>query len=203
LAERLEVDKRTIYRDIAELMATGVPIDGEAGVGYLMREGFDLPPLMFTRDEIVALVAGARMVRALASPELAKAAELALAKISTALPPEKRVALERTRLYALSFAPKDFGDTLDTLRHAIARREVALLDYRDGKEAASTRHVWPLGLYYWGSTWTLAAWCELRVDFRNFRLDRIASALVTGREYPDQAGRRLEDFVRAMRSRGN
>jgi len=201
LAGYLDVSQRSVYRDIRDLTLTGVPIEGEAGVGYRLRPDFDLPPLMFSYDEIEALVAGARMVQSWASPELAKAAELALAKISTALPPEKRVALERTRLYALSFAPKNFGDTLDTLRHAIARREVALLDYRDGKESASTRHVWPLGLYYWGSTWTLAAWCELRVDFRNFRLDRIESALVTGRAYPDEAGRRLEDFVRAMRSR--
>ena len=201
LAGWLRVSERTIYRDIQDLSLTGVPVEGEAGVGYRLKPGFDLPPLMFSYDEIEALVAGARMVQSWGSPQLAQAAQLALAKISAALPADKRVALERTRLYALNFRVPAFGDVLDTLRHAIARREITLLDYRDEKDVASTRNVWPLGLYYWGSAWTLAAWCELRQDFRNFRLDRIQRSLITGREYPDQEGRRLEDFVRAMQER--
>ncbi|MDR3419460.1 MAG: YafY family protein [Nevskia sp.] len=203
LSDWLGVSARTVYRDIQDLERTGVPVEGEAGVGYRLRPGFDLPPLMFTFAEIEALVAGARMIGGWGSPELRQASELALAKIAAALPEHRRIELERTRLYALNFARdggKD-GDVLDTLRHVIAGRVVTLLDYKDAVGQASTRHVWPLGLYFWGHVWALAAWCELRQDFRNFRLDRIAGAFSSERQYPDQAGRRLEDFVRAMRGK--
>ena len=200
LAEWLQVSQRTVYRDIQDLERSGVPIEGEAGVGYRLRPEFDLPPLMFTYEEVEALVAGARMIGSWGSPQLKQAAELALAKIAAALPEPRRIELERTRLYAMSYADPAVGDVLDTLRHVIAGRVVTLLDYKDAAAKPSTRHVWPLGLYFWGHTWSLAAWCELRQDFRNFRLDRIAGAYSTERQYPDEAGRRLEDFVRAMRS---
>jgi len=200
LAEWLQVSQRTVYRDIQDLERSGVPIEGEAGVGYRLRPEFDLPPLMFTYEEVEALVAGARMIGSWGSPQLKQAAELALAKIAAALPEPRRIELERTRLYAMSYADPAVGDVLDTLRHVIAGRVVTLLDYKDAAAKPSTRHVWPLGLYFWGNTWSLAAWCELRQDFRNFRLDRIAGAYSTERQYPDEAGRRLEDFVRAMRS---
>ncbi len=200
LADWLQVSQRTVYRDIQDLERTGVPVEGEAGVGYRLRPGFDLPPLMFSFDEVEALVAGARMIGSWGSPQLRQASELALAKIAAALPEHRRIELERTRLYAMSFADPGVGDVLDTLRHVIAGRVVTLLDYKDAASQPSTRHVWPLGLYFWGSTWSLAAWCELRRDFRNFRLDRIVGAFSTERQYPDQAGFRLEDFVRTMRS---
>ena len=200
LAEWLEISQRTVYRDIQDLERTGVPIEGEAGVGYRLRPEFDMPPLMFTYAEVEALVAGARMIGSWGSPQLRQASELALAKIAAALPEPRRIELERTRLYAMSYANPAVGDVLDTLRHVIAGRVVTLLDYKDAASQPSTRHVWPLGLYFWGSTWSLAAWCELRKDFRNFRLDRIVGAFSSERQYPDEAGRRLEDFVRAMRS---
>jgi predicted DNA-binding transcriptional regulator YafY len=202
LADWLQVSARTVYRDIQDLERTGVPVEGEAGVGYRLRPEFDLPPLMFTYEEVEALVAGARMIGGWGSPELKQAAELALAKIAAALPQERRIELERTRLYALNFSRNaEVGDVLDTLRHVIADRMVTVLDYKDAAGQPSTRNVWPLGLYFWGHVWALAAWCELRQDFRTFRLDRIAGAFSTGSQYPDQAGRRLEDFVRYMRSR--
>jgi len=203
LAEWLQVSQRTVYRDIQDLERTGVPVEGEAGVGYRLRPEFDLPPLMFSFAEVEALVAGARMIGSWGSPELRQASELALAKIAAALPESRRIELERTRLYALNFAGDEDsgGDALDTLRHVIAGRVVTLLDYKDAAGQPSTRHVWPLGLYFWGHVWALAAWCELRQDFRNFRLDRIVGAFSTERQYPDQAGRRLEDFVRTMRSK--
>jgi predicted DNA-binding transcriptional regulator YafY len=200
LAGWLQVSARTVYRDIQDLERSGVPVEGEAGVGYRLRPGFDLPPLMFSYEEVEALVAGARMIGSWGSPQLRHAAELAMAKIAAALPEARRVELERTRLYALNYSAPAVGDVLDTLRHVIAGRVVTLFDYRDASGQASTRHVWPLGLYFWGATWTLAAWCELRQDFRSFRLDRIDSAYSTERQYPDQAGRRLEDYVRAMRA---
>jgi predicted DNA-binding transcriptional regulator YafY len=201
LAEWLQVSARTVYRDIQDLERTGVPIEGEAGVGYRLRPEFDLPPLMFTFPEIEALVAGARMISSWGSPQLKQASELALAKIAAALPEPRRIELERTRLYALNFSGPAVGGVIDTLRHVIAGRMVTLLDYRDAGGQPSSREVWPLGLYFWGHVWSLAAWCELRQGFRNFRLDRIVTAVSTERQHPDQAGRRLEDFVRAMEKR--
>ena len=192
---------RTVYRDIQDLERTGVPVEGEAGVGYRLRPDFDLPPLMFSFDEVEALVAGARMIGTWGSPELQKAAELALAKIAAALPEHRRTELERTRLYALNYRALPVGELLDTLRHAIAGRMTVVLDYRDVKDQPTSRPVRPLGLYFHGATWTLAAWCELRADFRSFRLDRIVQAVSSERQFPDEAGRRLEDFVRAMKSR--
>lgn len=201
LARWLEVSERTIYRDVADLAGSGVPVDGEAGVGYRIRAGFDLPPLMFTFDEIDALAIGARFVEAWAGPKLATGARSALAKIASALPAEKRVALERSPLFAPGFFvdPKP-GERLDALRRAIAGQRYADLDYRDATERLTQRRVRPLGLYFWGDTWTLAAWCELRQDFRNFRLDRIAAVAVTVDPFPDESGRRLEDFLRKMQA---
>ena len=201
LARWLEVSERTIYRDVAELAASGVPIDGEAGVGYRIRSGFDLPPLMFTFDEIDALTMGARFVEAWGGPGLAGGARSALAKIAAALPGEKRVALERSRLFAPDFFidPKP-GEHLEALRQAIAAGHIAELSYADASGKASQRRVRPLGIFFWGSAWSLGAWCELRLDFRNFRLDRVAELRVTSERFPDESGRRLEDYFRRMRA---
>ena len=125
LSERLEVSERTIYRDIADLQSTGVPIDGEAGVGYIMREGFDLPPLMFTRDEIVALVAGARMVRAFGGAAMARAAEEALVKIAAVLPDAEKSRIARTEIHSPSWVVSDQDRiTIDRLERAIEARDV-------------------------------------------------------------------------------
>jgi predicted DNA-binding transcriptional regulator YafY len=200
LARWLEVSERTIYRDVADLAGSGVPIDGEAGVGYRIRAGFDLPPLMFNFDEIDALVIGARFVEAWAGPKLAVGARSALAKIAAALPADKRIALERSPLFAPSFYvdPKP-GQRMDALRQAIGEQRFADLDYKDGAAQSTQRRVRPLGLYFWGDVWTLAAWCELRQDFRNFRLDRIVDASIAAERFPDEAGKRLEDFLRRIR----
>lgn len=199
LAQWLEVSERTIYRDVADLAGSGVPIDGEAGVGYRIRAGFELPPLMFTFDEIDALAIGARFVEAWGGSRLAGGARSALAKIAAALPADKRVALERSPLFAPDFFidPRP-GRRLDALREAIADRRWADLDYQDARAQASQRRVRPLGLYFWGGAWSLAAWCELRHDFRNFRLDRIAEVSVAQERFPDEPGKRLEDFLRKM-----
>jgi predicted DNA-binding transcriptional regulator YafY len=199
LARWLEVSERTVYRDVADLSASGVPIDGEAGVGYRVRAGFDLPPLMFTFDEIDALVIGARFVESWGGPGLASGARSALAKIAAALPSDKRIALERTTLFAPGFFvdPKP-GERLDLLRHAIAEHCFADLDYKDAGGQPTLRRVRPLGLYFWGDAWTLGAWCELRQNFRNFRLDRIGAVNVADARYPDEPGKRLEDYMRKM-----
>lgn len=199
LSERLEVSERTIYRDIADLQSTGVPIDGEAGVGYLMREGFELPPLMFTRDEIVALVAGARMVRAFGGAAMARAAEEALVKIGTVLPESERDRIARTEIHSPKWVVSDIDrQTIDVLERAIETRDVLSLDYRDEAGRGTVRDVRPLGLWFWGKVWTLVAWCELRGDFRTFRIDRIATMKPAERTFRPERGKLLADFYRRM-----
>lgn len=204
LGERLEVSERTIYRDIADLQSTGVPIDGEAGVGYLMREGFELPPLMFTRDEIVALVAGARMVRAFGGAQMARAAEEALVKIGSVLPEPEKARIARTEIHMPDWVVSEAERKLvDVLERAVEARDVLTLDYRDETGASSMRDVRPLGLWFWGKVWTLVAWCELRNDFRAFRLDRILEAKSAGRIFRPERGKQLADFYRCWEVRGN
>lgn len=199
LGERLEVSERTIYRDIADLQSTGVPIDGEAGVGYLMREGFELPPLMFTRDEIVALVAGARMVRAFGGAQMARAAEEALVKIGAVLPEAEKARLARTEIHMPDWVIDDEQRrAIDVLEHAIEDRSVLAVDYRDGAGNGSKRDIRPLGLWFWGKVWTLVAWCELRNDFRAFRIDRIATVELAGRGFRPERGKQLADFYRRL-----
>ncbi|MCG6114613.1 MAG: YafY family transcriptional regulator [Mesorhizobium sp.] len=199
LGERLEVSERTIYRDIADLQSTGVPIDGEAGVGYLMREGFELPPLMFSRDEIVALVAGARMVRAFGGAQMARAAEEALVKIGAVLPEAEKARIARTEIHMPDWViDDDQRRAIDVLEHAIEDRTVLTVDYRDGVGNGSKRDIRPLGLWFWGKVWTLVAWCELRHDFRAFRIDRIATMDPTGRVFQPERGKQLADFYRRM-----
>lgn len=201
LAHWLEVSERTIYRDVADLLASGVPIDGEAGVGYRIRPGFDLPPLMFSFNEIDALAIGARFVESWGGPGLAQGARAALAKIAAALPADKRAALESARLFAPGFFVDPLpGERLELMRRALSERRVARLDYRDVQGKASARRVRPLGLFFWGDAWSLAAWCELRQDFRNFRLDRIAGIELLDERFADEAGRRLQDYLRQVKA---
>lgn len=202
LASRLGVSLRTVYRDVRDLSLSGVPVEGEAGIGYRLKPGFDVPPLMFTLDEIEALAVGARMVEAWGGPVLAESARTAMEKIVAALPADRRLAVEQTRLYAPGFHVNGKAlELLEAVRAAIGKRRVLRLDYRDAGGKASARDVWPLGLYFWGGAWTLGAWCESRDDFRNFRVDRIAAMETLARRYPDQPGRRLADYLRAMQSR--
>lgn len=198
LAERLEVSERTIYRDIADLQASGVPIDGAAGVGYVLREGFEMPPLMFTRDEIVALVAGARLIRAWGGAGMARGAEEALVKIAAVLPEAERARAAQVQIH--SFAPEmtpALKARLDEIEAAVEGRlriDVAYTD-QDGRE--SRRTLRPLGLWFWGKVWTLVAWCELRDDFRMFRVDRIGT-LAAGARFRVERGQSLADFLRRM-----
>ena len=203
LGERLEVSERTIYRDIADLQSTGVPIDGEAGVGYMMREGFDLPPLMFTRDEIVALVAGARMVRAFGGAQMARAAEEALVKIGAVLPDAEKARIARTEIHMPNWVVGDAErKSIDLIERAVEARDVLSIDYADEAGSASRRDVRPLGLWFWGKVWTLVAWCELRNDFRAFRVDRIAALAAAGRTFRPERGKQLVDYYRTIETRG-
>lgn len=204
LAERLEVSERTIYRDIADLQSTGVPIDGEAGIGYIMREGFDLPPLMFTHDEIVALVTGARMVRAWGGAGMARAAEEALIKISSVLPEAERRRVNKVPVHAPVFQmTAEERENIDRLEEAVDKKQVVKFDYQDANAKLSSRDAEPLGLWFWGGSWTLVAWCQLRQDFRVFRIDRIANMTKTEMFYRPEPGKTLRDFYRQQEQRGN
>lgn len=198
LADWLAVSERTIYRDIRDLSLSGVPVEGEAGVGYRIKAGFDLQPLMFSPDEIDALVIGMRMVQAWAGPQLAASAAAALAKITLALPKDKRDFVESTALFAPAFHIDPLhGERLETIRQAIGQQRKLQLEYADVDANVSRRTVWPLALYFFGGTWLIAAWCELRHDFRSFRLDRVR-LLTVAENYPGLEGRRLADFVRVV-----
>jgi predicted DNA-binding transcriptional regulator YafY len=196
LADKLEVSARTIYRDIRDLQTAGVPIDGEAGVGYLLRPGFQLPPLMFSLPEIEALVVGARMVEAWAGRTLAASAAEALIKIGAVVPPDRMRAAEKVAIFAPGFK---FDETMrtrfDLFARAIEERRKASFAYRDADGGDSERTVRPLALHFWGGTWTLAAWCEMRVDFRTFRLDRAERLQLADDRFSHEPGRRLEDYL--------
>jgi predicted DNA-binding transcriptional regulator YafY len=195
LAAELEVSPRTIYRDVQDLLASGVPIQGEAGVGYAMQRGFDLPPLMFTEEEIEALVLGARVVVGRADPALAAAARALLAKVEAVLPARLADRVSNTALFAPDLHPRGADERLGTLRNAVrARRKIAFA-YRDRDDKPTTRTVQPLGVFFWTDVWSLGAWCELREGFRNFRVDRMQDLTVRADVFEPQPGRTLRDFI--------
>lgn len=195
LAGELGVSVRTLYRDIVDLQANGVPIDGAAGVGYLLRDGYEVPPLMFTLDEIEALAVGARLVQAWGGAELGRAAAEALVKIDAVLPRALKGKAGETAIFAPSDRlPPELRRLLDLLRRAIRERCRLAFHYArlDGPE--SDRLVQPLALSFWGGVWTLAGWCETREDFRVFRVDRM-SGVSPGERFAALAGRTLRDYL--------
>jgi predicted DNA-binding transcriptional regulator YafY len=200
LAQRLEVSERTVYRDVADLQHQGVPIEGEAGVGYRLGQGFELPPLMFTHDEARALVASVRMAQVWQDPALAQASQVALGKILSVLPTAARVAAQSMAIYAppVGLEPQ-VQVRLQTLREAAQAHRKVTVQYRDAADAISQRTLRPLGCFYWGKVWTLAAWCENRNDFRSFRLDRMDQLQrvdgVAG-QFKDEPGKALSDYLR-------
>ena len=199
LAERLEVSARTIYRDVADLQHQGVPIEGEAGVGYRLGAGFDLPPLMFSQGEANALVAAARLAQAWLDAGLAREVEMALGKILSVLPPAARVAAEAQALYAPSVGldPR-VQSHLQALREAVHSRHMVQIDYADVHGRPSLRRLRPLGCFYWGKVWTLSSWCELRNDFRGFRIDRIVGLVVLEEQFRQEPGKTLADLLRKV-----
>jgi predicted DNA-binding transcriptional regulator YafY len=204
LAERLTVTPRTIYRDVADLQHQGVPIEGEAGVGYRLGSGFDLPPLMFTQDEATALVAAVRVAQVGLDAGLAAGAEAALSKILSVLPTATRAAAESQALYAPLNAVTGLGaltrQRLADLRQAVQAQRKVRITYQDPQNKTSQRTLRPLGCFYWGKVWTLTAWCETRGDFRNFRMDRIERIEMQGAGFKQEAGKTLADFLRTLGS---
>lgn len=202
LAARLEVSERTIYRDVADLQHQGVPIEGEAGVGYRLGAGYDLPPLMFTQDEAKSLVASVRLAQAWLDPGLAASAQDALGTILSVLPADARAAAESLAIFAPPVGlPPAAQRMLQTLREAVQQRSKLRLAYRDLKEQSSERTVRPLGCFYWGKVWTLATWCEARANFRTFRVDRIGALQVLDERFRDEPGRTLADLLRREEAR--
>lgn len=179
LAERLEVTVRTVYRDIATLQARRIPIEGAAGIGYVLRRGFDLPPLNFTPDEVDVIVVGMRMIRRLRDDGLRRAADDVLAKVTTVLPEALRGGLATAPFFVSD------GDTATprgidpgALRRAIRDRRKVRMTYADAEGRQSERTIWPIALVYYVDATVLGAWCELRDDFRHFRMERITASHV-------------------------
>jgi len=198
LAEELGVSLRTVYRDIQSLIAQGASIDGEAGVGFVLRPGFMLPPLMFSEEELEALVLGSRFIARRADRRLADAARNALAKIAAVLPPDLCDSIDANGLLvgpgrklvteSINLAP---------IRSAIRAEHKLVLDYIDPKGSHTNRMVWPIALGFFDDMRMLAAWCEMRQDFRHFRTDRIATLTETAQRYP----RRRRALMREWRTR--
>jgi predicted DNA-binding transcriptional regulator YafY len=185
LAEELGVSIRTLYRDIASLQAQGAEIEGEPGMGYVLRPGFMLPPLMFSEDEIEALVLGSRWVWDRADARLAAAARNALAKIADVLPSDLRENLETSSLLVGSATPRP-AESIDLalVRAAIRSERKLVIAYRDAFERETERTVWPIALGFFDRVRVVAAWCELRGGYRHFRTDRIAALTPTDTRYP-------------------
>ncbi len=195
LADRLGTSLRTLYRDIAALQAQGAVIDGEAGVGYVLRPGFMLPPLMFSEEEIEAIVLGSRWVADRADSRLAEAANSALAKIAAVLPADLRDELEGTALFVAPGEPPAAADAdLAAIRLAIRSERKLAIVYRDANAAETRRTIWPFALGFFERARVVAAWCELRNDFRNFRTDRIAALTATRRRYPRRRQALLKEW---------
>ena len=189
ISDELEVSKRTVYRDIAALMAQRVPIRGEAGVGYILEAGFHMPPLMLTQDEIEAAVLGAQWAQTRGEPELARAAARLIAKIEVIAPAEtSAVFAEPTTSVAPIAAPNEVLNAAE-IRLAIRRRNKIWMSYRDEKEAVSERVIWPVLLGYRDAGRIIVAWCELRDAFRCFRTERIIGARVLSDVIPQRMDR--------------
>jgi predicted DNA-binding transcriptional regulator YafY len=196
LAQTLQVSERTIYRDIQDLSLSGVPITGEAGLGYRLMKGFHLSPLMFNEEELAALLLGARMVQTWTDKGLARAAHQAMAKIEHVIPDHLKPELDRQEIMVPGFAFNGMvAEEFEALRGAIKQQRKVHFDYQREDGGKSTRTVHPLGLFYWGKVWTLVAWCELRDGFRHFRLDRMSRVAKLEAHYTLLQGRTLQDFL--------
>ena len=190
LAEQQEVTVRTIYRDVATLQARRVPIEGAAGIGYVLRRGFDLPPLMFTTEEVDAIAVGVQLVRRLRDPALQDAAASVLSKIAVVLPAETRAYFDAAPFYVSQGSARvSDGVDLSEIRSAIRDGRKLRLAYVDEQNRRTRRIIWPIALAYYVDVTLIAAWCELRGDYRHFRVDRIDQITVLQDCYPPDNGR--------------
>jgi predicted DNA-binding transcriptional regulator YafY len=196
LAEELEVTVRTVYRDVATLQARRVPIEGAAGIGYMLRRGFDLPPLMFTIEEIEAIAVGARLVSRTGDPGLQDAAESVLSKVTVVLPERLRAQLAAAPFFvSASGAPVAERVDLAEVRQAIRDERKLWIAYADEHGARSERVIWPIAVAYYVQATLVGAWCELRRDYRHFRADRITAMTVLEERYPSDNGRLMAEWL--------
>ncbi len=202
LAEELEVSLRTLYRDIAELVAQRVPIIGEAGTGYVLDDGYDLPPLMLTPDELDAAALGASWIARHGDPSLARAARDLVAKLSEAVPEALRPIVLDNSFRTVSARPR-ITETFDgaILRQAIRERLKLTLHYVDLNGTDSRRIIWPLVIAYFDDARLIVAWCETREDFRHFRTDRVRSLHIDGQKYPVRRATAINDWETMMAER--
>lgn len=195
LADQLEVSLRTIYRDMDDLSAGGLPLRAEAGVGYALEKGYDLPPLMFSVAELEALEMGTRMLRAWSDPELREAADSALAKIRAVLPHTLRRRSELPFYAPDYFIAEKIWSPLPVLRRALREQRKIRIAYAKENGEESARVLRPLALNFWGQVWTLCAWCEWRGDFRHFRLDRMQSCVLLDDVFLPEPGKTIDDLL--------
>ena len=201
LAEELEVTTRTVYRDVAVLQARRVPIEGEAGIGYVLRRGFDLPPLMFTIEEIEAIAVGARLVARTGDAGLQDAAESVLSKVTVVLPEVLREQLSSAPIFVSeSGAPVPESVDLSAVRQAIRDERKLDIEYMDEKGARTQRVIWPIAVAYYVQATLIGAWCELRRDYRHFRADRISAVKVLEDRYPSDNGRLMAEWLALRQS---
>ncbi len=196
LAEELEVTPRTVYRDVAVLQARRVPIEGEAGIGYVLRRGFDLPPLMFTIEEIEAIAVGARLVARTGDAGLQDAAESVLSKVTVVLPEVLREQLSSASIFVSeSGAPVPERVDLSVVRQAIRDERKLHIEYMDEKGDCTQRVIWPIAVAYYVQATLICSWCELRQDYRHFRADRINALTVLEDRYPSDNGRLMAEWL--------
>jgi predicted DNA-binding transcriptional regulator YafY len=196
LADETNVSLRTLYRDIATLQAQGADIEGEPGMGYILKPGFLLPPLMFSEDEIEALVLGSRWVASRTDSDLSRAASNVLAKIAAVLPDDMKPKLEGSNLLVPQYH-NEIADVVDLslVRKAIRNEHIVEIGYVDAAGVPTERRIWPFALGFYDRVRVVAAWCEMRNDFRNFRTDRIQRMEPQGKRYP----RRKAELLKAWR----
>lgn len=195
IADHLEVSVRTIYRDMDTLVASGIPVEGERGVGYMVREAITLPPLTLTSEELEALNLGVAIVSEAADPDLKQAAQTLADKIDAVLPTKTIAEADAWKFAVYPFADAARGFShMPTLRTAIKTRQKLRLNYRRIDGTLTDRTIRPLHMEYWGRVWTLTAWCELRDDFRVFRVDLVEDATALPELFIDEPGKTLADF---------
>ncbi len=200
IANELEVAPRTVYRDIATLQARRVPIDGEAGVGYVLRRGFELPPLMLTEEEVEAVAVGLRLLRRTGDPGLEAAARSVLTKLAAAMPDALRERLASAPFHVSARgAPPPGAVDLSETRAAIRSARKMRIDYVDLKGATSTRTICPVAVEYHVQATLICAWCELRNDYRHFRTDRIVGAQVLGDGFETEVGQLMAGWIALTR----
>ncbi len=202
IAERLEVSLRTIYRDIDTLVASGVPIEGERGVGYIMREPVFLPPLTLNNVELEALHLGVKIVQSSKDAQLADAARNLLIKIDAVLQGSHHRDKPLAGLRVFSFEGSAPLEHLGIIRRAIREQQILNISYVRLNGVKSKQRIWPLQVEYWGNAWTCTAWCELRAGFRVFRIDRIGACAITGDVFKQTGGKTYQDYLQYVKDTG-